>query len=269
MEDNILLTLSKDFMVAKDNKLIHSKFEMSALEQKLVLILASTIRPEDYYINRVSFRIKDLSELMDVTPEFLYKELPKATKKIMSKVIEVQNSKNKWEMMHIVSYANYDGASGLFTLEFCEQVKPYLIHLQQLYTAYKLENVLSLSSKYAIRLYELTKSHSFKGQHIIKLEEFKSLLQLKQLSYMEFGNINAKVLKPSIKEINSKTDLHIEVTPIKLGKKVEFLQFDIKSRIKITQGEKASSTIKNKLKCANFTEREYDVNKLEKQLLGY
>ncbi|MDQ9761357.1 replication initiation protein, partial [Acinetobacter baumannii] len=61
-----------------------------------------------------------------------------------------------------VTTAIYDNKHGILTLEFSEVLRPYLLELKGLFTSYRLDNALNLSSKYSIRIYEKLKCNEFR-----------------------------------------------------------------------------------------------------------
>jgi plasmid replication initiation protein len=252
---------------------------MTSMEQKLFLILLSTIKKEDTETKTTMFRVRDIADIMKVTPEALYKDLPKICKSIMSKIVEVKNPNGDWEMFNIITYAKYKARQGVISLELNKQAEPYLIQLKDFFTSFRLENALTLDSKYAIRIYQLTKSNLYRGNYVIELEDFKKKLKLTQKSYKQFSNINLKVISPSVTEINNKTDINISVDTIKQGKKVVALKFDIKAdktnkqKVIVTTSKKQTkSNISNGFN--NFEPREMYSNEdqmklLEHKLLGW
>lgn len=263
------LDLNDEFIVVQDNSLIMGNYDMTSMEQKMFLIMLSTIKKDDTMIRQTTFRVKDIAELMKVTPELLYRDLPKLCKSIIGKVVEVKNPNGDWEMFNIITYAKYKSRQGIITLEINKKSEPYLIQLKEFFTAFKLENALFLDSKYAIRIYQLAKSNIYKGEFIITMDEFKKKLKLTQKSYSAFSNINLKVLTPAIKEINSKTDININIETIKVGRKVDSLKIEV-SKSKGNKQKVIYNTnkkeISSRTKFNNFEARDIDYNALEDKL---
>lgn len=226
-EEQLQLELDRDFIVVQDNSLIMGNYNMTALEQKIFLIMLSTIKKDTKDLMTTTFRVKDIAELLNIAPEPLYRDLPKVCKTIIGKVVEVKNPNGDWEMFNIVSYAKYKNKQGLITLEINSKAEPYLLELKDFFTSFKLRNALSLDGKYSIRLYQLSKSNLYRKSFVIEVEELKKKLKLTQKSYEQFSNINAKILIPSIKEINQKTDIHIDMELIKTARVVVAIKFNI------------------------------------------
>lgn len=266
--EQLVLNIGKDDLVYQHNSLILASYDMTALEQKLFLMLISTIKRDDDKVSRTTFRVQDIAKTLEITSQSLYRDLPKICASLMQKVIEIRQPDGSWQMFSIISYAKYVAKEGKLILEIHKEAEPYLLKLQEMFTVYKLENVLNLKSKYAIRLYQQSKRCLFKGGEIIDLADFKKILKIEKKTYDRFDCITSKILKPAIEEINEKTDIQVKYETIKEGRKVCALKFDVESRkdknIIINQKEKINPRSFN-----NVESREYNWNVLENKLLGW
>ena len=271
------MNLDEDNLVYQSNNLINANYDMTALEQKILLINISIINKKDTEFGLNVFRIKDLAELLDCTPEFLYKELPKLSKKIIGRVVEVYNEeKGELEQFNIIHYAKYKNKKGVVEFEINPRAKPYLLQLESFFSSFELKNALRLVGKYSIRLYQITKASLYKKEMYIPLDEFKNTLKLTQKSYDRFNNITNKILNPSIKEINERTDIELEYETILSGRKAIGIKFKMKDKHCIIQPKGISNGRKQQSKQShkkdnsffNFQEREYDYDYLEKVLTG-
>ncbi|HFD2037340.1 replication initiation protein [Clostridium perfringens] len=95
-------------------------------------------------------------------------------------------------------------------------------------------DVYSLNSFYTMRIYEILKRWlayciKTKTPYIQNINQLKEILMLEDSkTYAEFKNFNRKILKPSIEEINNKTDILVTYNSVKGRKrKVESLEFFI------------------------------------------
>lgn len=273
----LALDLDDQFIVVQDNSLVMGNYDMTAIEQKLLLILLSTIKKDDEELKTISFRVRDLADLMGITPYSLYRDLKKICKSIVGKMVELQNKQGDWIVFNIISYAKYRQSKGVVELKLNNDAKPYVLKLKELFTAFKLEQVLNLESKYAIRIYQITKSNIYKKTFVLELETLKKQLKLTQKSYSLYGNIKKKVIEPALAEINEKTDISLSYEEIKIGRKVEMLKFKVSQKKNNPVKIKPITKSNNKVLGSNFKEssfnnfepRQYDYDKLEKKLLGW
>ena len=258
---------TKQSLVVQSNSIAMARYDMSTLEQKMFLILLSTISKSDDCFKQTTFRVIDIAKIMDIHPNVLYRDLKKICKNLLSKVYEVSNYNGDWELINIIGYAKYEGKYGIVTFKLNEQAKPYLLQLKEYFFGFKLDNVLLLDGKYSIRLYQQAKSHLNLKSYTIYVDEFINELRLTQKSYSKYGNIKAKIIEPSLKEINSKTDINVSYEDIKMGKKVIAIKFYVKS--KIHNQRKVIVKKSNKNSFNNFESREYYYKELERRLLGW
>lgn len=272
IQEQLVLDIEPEDLVYQHNSLIVASYDMTSLEQKLFLMLISTIKKDDDRVVRTTFRVKHIAEVMNITSQSLYRDLPKICKELMKKVIEIKQDDGSWKMFSIISFAEYKAREGKLTLEIHKEAEPYLLKLKEMFTVYKLENVVNLKSKYAIRLYQQSKRCLFKGGEIIDLQEFRRLLKLEKKTYDRFDCITSKVLKPAIKEINEKTDISLTYDTIKDGRKVVALNFKVKNKTtqKIVKRDKKEIT--NPKSFGGYDQREYSQNEwndIESRLLGW
>ena len=106
--EQLELNLYDNNLVVQDNMFVQGSYDMTALQQKLLLILISTIKKDDIKTYRTIFRVVDIAKLMELSPEPLYRDLPKACKSLMEKVIEIKQPNGDWEMFNIISYAKLE-----------------------------------------------------------------------------------------------------------------------------------------------------------------
>ena len=223
--------MDKNYMVTKSNTLIQAGYDLSTYEQKLILTLASLVQPEDTDFQEYHFRIKDFMNLLGVSNKGQYTDVPKVTKELMKKVFEIRNGNILQQMAWLCS-ATYRLGEGIVTLKFAPDLKPYMLHLKDFYTTYKLENVLSLKSKYSIRIYELLKCNAYKKTFIIELDELKKIVGANAGYFKTYADFKKTVLLKAQKEINEKTDITFLFKEIKDGRKIKSIEFKITTKQK-------------------------------------
>jgi plasmid replication initiation protein len=273
--EQMSMDLDRNNLVVQSNMLIYGNYDMTAMEQKLVLILISTIKKTDKNTNTVEFQVKDLAEVLEVTPELLYRDLQKICTSIMKRIVEIKKDNGNWELFNIISYAQYKKKEGKIVLEINKKAEPYLLQLKDLFTSFRLSNALDLSGKYAIRIYQLTKGCLFKGQLLYDVEDFKKALKIdKKKTYESFAKISEKILNPSLEEINSKSDISVSYETIRESRKIKTIKFTIKSKANKKVSLSKSTITNKKVSFNNFEAREMYSDKeqmksLEEKLLGW
>lgn len=239
--------MKEHYVVTQGNNLIEArqKKPLTAREQKIILTMVSLIEPTDEDFKDYIISVKEFHEMLGLEGREHYTQLKKIVEDLMSKVVEIPSGNGGWVMTHWVSRAEYIDGSGMIQLRFAPDLKPYLLQLKTAFTSYKLSNILSLKSSYAIRLYELMKKWQHLGEWTCSIKNLREKLGVEKDKYPRYANFNARVLKVAVTELNKKTDLNIELQEIKKGRSVEEIKFSIKhspeKEIKLPKLEKESN----------------------------
>lgn len=215
-------------MVVKSNRLIEARYRLTVLEQKLMLTLISKIQPGDEDFKIYTFRIMDLAKDFGIDLKMAYQELAKLTYDLMKKPLEIYSDEKK-ERLHVnwVSSAKHLENTGLLELKISDELKPYLLQLKSQFKAYPLQTVMQFKHVYSFRVYELLKQYETPGERTIELAEFKRILMLDENEYGRLFDLEKRVLKPAIAEINTKSDLAVTYEKVKFGRKVTGIRFRI------------------------------------------
>ncbi|MGU8478852.1 replication initiation protein [Clostridium perfringens] len=225
--------MKEKFIVSKSNKLINGRYNLGVNEQKVIITMTSLIDINDKNFNKVTFTMKELSKILSVSVDNLYRDVRKIMTNLRKKDIFIderdENGVGRIIETSFVTTAIYDNKHGILTLEFSEVLRPYLLELKGLFTSYRLDNALNLSSKYSIRIYEKLKCNEFRKNFIWSIDELKNDLMLEQKSYNLYSNIKQKIILIAVNDINKHTDIRVEFEEVKSGKKVIAVKFIIKS----------------------------------------
>lgn len=225
--------MDKEYLVTKSNYFImNSSYDLSLEEQKLILTLASMVQPKDEGFKPYIFKISDFMELLGVDTKTKYTEIPKITKELMKKVFEIEEGKKIIQVAWLSS-AEYEKGSGEVELQFSPKLKPYMLKLNELYTSYKLANILNMKSKYSPRIYEFLKCNQFKQQGFIQIEvnDLRKLLKAEDI-YPKYNDFKRFIILKAQKELKKLTDISFDFEEIKTGRKITSIKFYIHNNIK-------------------------------------
>lgn len=214
--------------VYQENSLIQSSYYLSTNEQKLIRILSSFVNKYDSDFKEYIFNVTELAEKLGINSKNSYRELEKISSLLMSRYVKIKNPSNPkdWFMFHIIKTAKC--LNGKITLKIDSDMKNFYLKLQQ-YTKYKLENILEFKNKHSFRFYEFLKQfentkHGKTWERILEVENIKEILDISK-KYLLYSDFKKRVLLPSQKEINEKTDLYFAFEEIKTAKKVTAIKF--------------------------------------------
>lgn len=228
--ENYLVTKSHDLIEAKQKK------PLTLREQKLILMIVSTMQPQDEDFKEYEITIEEYCDLMQIDKRSSYYPIKKSIHEIVSKTIEIPLEEGGYFITNWCTVQYIDG-EGILKVLFQPKLKPYLLQLKK-YTSYRLKYALSLHSVYAIRLYELVKKWQVisleETQKVIELEELRQKLGAIAKSYKRYSQFK-QLLNDAIFELNKKTDVFTSFEEIKKGKAVKSLRFKIRENLNVEE----------------------------------
>jgi plasmid replication initiation protein len=236
-------------LVRKSNNLIEARYNFDVWEMRLFLVLISNIRRDDTDFGFYRIHYRDVAKTFGLNMKRGYSEIREAAKSLLDKkfyVDSVENGFQRQNIYHIIRKINIlkegqEGKAGIENQEYLdvqieEEMKPLLLQLQKSFTTYSFENIINLGL-YSIRIYELLKQYETIGKRVLRFEEMKKMFELED-KYPLFANFFAKVIAPSIKEINLHTDLLVtDIEHIKEGRRTSALKFVFRVQKRLREPE--------------------------------
>lgn len=232
-----------DLIIRKAHPIIEAGYRLSLAEQRIILLSLAKLDNRNIEQSKVTLYAKDYAQHFGISEKIAYRDLLNASKRLYDRSIILKGEDETTEFRWIESRTKYHKGEGRISFEFSRRVLPYLFELDKRlgYTQYHLLSVSGFNSAYSIRIYELCKKLQGMAKQIVELEEIRRVLQIDD-KYKEFKILKRDVLFPAFSEINEKSDLFIEVEPIKRGRAIHALHFTIKPK----QAVKSSEKIANK-----------------------
>ena len=236
--------MNKNFLVTKSNYFIkNSSFDLSMEEQRIILVLASMVQPEDKEFKTYSFKISDFIAILSLKDQSKYTQLPKITKELMQKIFEIDDEETG-ELLQVawLSAVKYKKNLGEIELEFSPHLKPYLLDLKGFYTQYKLSNILSMKSKYSPRFYELLKMNEYQKKGcIVDIIELRRIFKAENL-YKNYNDFKKKIILKAQEELEGYSDIRFEFEEIKEGRRIDSIKFFIFPNVPKSAKRKAKTT---------------------------
>ena len=247
-ENALPIKYNKNYYVIQANELVRSRQdELTLLEAKLIRLAIAQVLKEDTDLKTFTCNAARLAEFLGITRQAIYNDIQELSINLIKKSIFIKNKESKqgkqnYKIFHWVDYIEYK--DGEITFKLSEHLKPYLIGLNELFTRYGYEEILSLPTTYAIRLYELLYSYanlSFQeGAHTYtfeeeKLEKDEVLFTVEFLreyfnckeKYPNTGDFVKRVIKAGIDDINENTVYPCSYRLVKEKKKITKIIFKL------------------------------------------
>lgn len=229
-DERLEVVEEREYKVVKANEIIQkAKFDLGLLEQKTFCYAVSKIKPNDELGTQYVFSINEYCDACGINRNSgkTIEEVKSALKKLRDKSFYLLDENGDYVLIGWLSKVRVSPRSGKITIKFDEDMQKYLIGLYKNYTQYSLLCVLPMSSSYSIRLYELLKSYSGFNYKDFDIDDLKIRLGA---PYKNFFDMRRKVLDVAVREINLYTDIEVTWQPIKKGRKVIKVNFEIKKR---------------------------------------
>lgn len=231
----------REALVVKHNDLVRkTKYDLSAQEQKLLLYLISKIKPEDDDLSGYEINLENLCEICGIQKQVkTFRDFAGILKKLSDDSFWADFGKG-WGLHRWLNSVYFPETAGMTKAEaehivpkkvvvgFDNDLKPFLLYLKQNYTAYQLDFVLSMRSKYAIRLYEVLKSYLYLHVYEPSVDELREILQV--VGYDMYNDFKKRVLCPAVDEINRFTDIFVDAMPIRDGRIIARIRFTIDNK---------------------------------------
>lgn len=225
-----------ELMIYKANELAVSRYDLTEHETKLILCCVSLLNPTIENPTREQRTIKigyqEYAQMMGLSFDNAYHRLNKATSELMTRTVEIIYPEGDTEkaIFQWVNFAKFSRKNQSLELTFSEDIIPYLFQLKK-FIKYNLEHVKAFENKYSMRVYEwllkeLTQRKTHKANIQISIDDFKFMLMLeKYKSYSVFKEFNRKVLTPVSNDINTYSNMKLEIQ--KKGRPADTLIFQV------------------------------------------
>ena len=225
--------------LAVSNKLVKGRYKLTKEEQNFIYLMISQIKKEDKDFYNYQIHIKDL-ENKKLTQKN-YQRYREFADTLMKKSLRIEDDKRilntNW-----FSSLEYIKDTGYIYACFDPKLKPYFLELKQEFTQAKLPTLLQFNSKYSSRLYLLLKSEydrqkNYKNNLFIsyEVEYLHRNFEIPKSYIDRYSKFKEMFLNTATDEINAKTELEINYTELKTGRKITSINFCISKKEKTTE----------------------------------
>jgi plasmid replication initiation protein len=230
----------KEELVVKHNALINASYSLNLVEQRLILLAIVVLRENVHNMALDCLLGKPIKITADnyintygVSQSTAYETLKDACKTLFSRQFSYQEPREKGRIAHKttrwVSDIAYIDNSATVEFTFAPAVLPLVTELEKHLTKYEIKQISSLSSGYAIRLYEMLIAWRSTGKTPkIKLEDFRKKIGIEENSYPKMEVFKRRVLEPAIEQINKYTDIKVTYEQHKEGRSIVAFSFKFK-----------------------------------------
>lgn len=247
----VLNELSKR-KVVEHNSLITSIAKMDKTPLKMFELAVSYINteepPKDHTVYLSKKELFTFFKVSDNNKHSRFKEaVEKMQKQAFFKIKEKKEHGFEFENIVPIPYVKWTDYNDEVTIRFSPEIMPYLINLKKNFTQHALSDLAELNSKYSIILYRWLSMqynqyeyYSAKGgRREEQVESYrKPNISIKELrtmtdtvkAYKAFRDLDKRVLKEPLEEINEHTSFNVTYDKIKKGRSIDSIVFHIEKK---------------------------------------
>ena len=219
--------------VTKSHALSRAYYRLNLGEKRVMESLVSRLHPlrSDNDLQDIELTATDYARTYNVNPKHAYRDLSDAVNGLVRKVISTtDDDRYSLRQTPLMSDAGYIKHEGRIVCTLNPRIVPHLIGLREKFSSYTLANAVNFKSSYTWRFYEILVSWAqpksdtdgrFCGWFDLATDELRKMLGVPE-SY-NYGRFNKSVLDTIIRELYEKSNIVLQVTPKKTGRKITSL----------------------------------------------
>ena len=255
----------RNFLVVKSNDLIQKSRSMMTLSmQKTFAYICSLIRPDvetlanpppDPY--ELTFDIKEYCRICGInitSGGHALNYVKSNLKSLADSSFFIELDERNEVLGRWLDDVRIDKKSHQVTVTIGKYLTPYILNLNERFTAYELKAILCMKSAYSIRLYEVIKSYQNFGSFTMSTDEIRKLIFTKGPAcdnchrtescfhcdeykniYKDYTDLRRRVLDKAMHDIWKYTEMNVRYHPIKTGYSVIAVEFEIETKREFLQ----------------------------------
>lgn len=225
----------KNELIVKDNALINASYNLDLVEQRLILLAIVEARESKKGIdtnNALTVHASSYINHFKVEKHTAYEVLKNACESLFSRQFSYQfkneHGNTEYVRSRWVSKISYVDNEAFVKLVFAPDVVPLITRLEQHFTSYEIKQVSQLTSRYAVRLYELLIAWRSVGKTpLFEIKEFREQLGVEDSEYNRTEAFKRRVLEIAIDQISELTDITVKYEQHKKGRSIIGFSFTL------------------------------------------
>ena len=209
------VTVARRDWVVKSNDLINARYDWTALQQRMILLMIAQLEPSDEDFGTQRIDIADLVDRSGLSGKAYYERAAEAAEVLLDQKIFVRTDAGRWRGYNLLSFV--EPHPGHINARFNPDMRPFLLQLKRRFTRYILGHVLRFQSPYSVRIYEMAMQFQDIGHRTLPLDDLRETLDV-ATKYPRFYDFKRRILDQAVKEIARHTDHVVTYDVVKDGR---------------------------------------------------
>lgn len=216
-------------VVMQHNAITSGRYDFTACQLDLLFMILAQLE-----VGKTEYIIHT-SDIEAITGrQWQINQLTKSTELILTKMFEVEDSESYTQFV-LFQYFKYLKGQRSIEVRLSDIALPYFFELKNNFTALQLKSTLSVTSKYAKRLYALGCQWRSVGKKRFEIEELKKMLGLidkkGKEQFEEISAFRKNVLDIAKKQINEESDIYFDYKLIKQGRSFRWVEIYVNAKM--------------------------------------
>lgn len=246
-ELSIKLMDDSDTYVFKSHNLIESGYNLTLNEQRLTYLACKKLKPKYIKSNikpsqmktllanetfkDIKIYVNEFRDTFGIKSNNLYQVLQGTAKNLFDRKIQYMQEDGNFVEKRWVITSKYNETGKYVELTFHPDLILDLLVIKGRFGRMNYNATKSFKSAYAFRIYELLQNFAYKGTRTFQLEDLRYKLGIyDDKKYSIWGDFKKRVLVPAINSINDCTNLNIDFTEKRQGRKIAIIDFSISQK---------------------------------------
>lgn len=220
---------SEDKTIMQHNAITSGRYDFSSCQMDILFMVLAQLEQDktEYFIHT--------SDIEAITNrKWNISQLTKSTELMLTKMFEIEDAKSYTQFV-LFQYFKYLKGENKVKVKLSEIAIPYFFELKNNFTVMQLKSTLSVSSKYAKRLYALSCQWRSVGKKRFEIVELKKMLGLiDKKGNEQFTGLSAFkkfVLDIAKKQINEESDIYFDYKLIKQGRSFRWIEIFVNTKM--------------------------------------
>ena len=253
-------SLVKKRNVVESNRVIEGCSNLTPEAQKILYTTIAMIEKDDTDFCGYVFKVGELKKLFNSKSNRFSELVERSCDTLMKAFITIRDldKPKNFLKLHLVKSCKY--SEGTLQIKMDDEVASLFLQLKNNFTKVPLVHFLELRSTYSMRMLSLITSKwnvainavppdkrtTFKHSFVMTLEQLHNMFLYNEVnSYSTFGNLNLRIIKPAVKELNEKSIFCVTTEFVKEKRAVSAVRFYVQysERGKLEQEKKTIESV--------------------------